>query len=64
MCMYNYHQTGSLTVNVVYFQGDFITVVSKPYSDWWMGKVTNSKPGLFCTLLVDTRPLGKLFTTM
>ena len=23
-----------------------------------MGRVANGKPGLFCTLLIDTRPLG------
>ncbi|XP_065899551.1 uncharacterized protein [Dysidea avara] len=41
-------------------EGDFITVTKKPYNDWWLGKVDNGKPGLFCTLLVDTRPLDIL----
>ena len=40
-------------------QGDFITVVKKPYEDWWIGKVGDGPEGMFCILMVDTRPLGE-----
>lgn len=41
-------------------QGDFIEVLSKPFVDWWMGRVSHTgRTGLFCTLMVDCRPLGK-----
>lgn len=44
----------------VLMQGDFIEVLSKPFVDWWMGRVSHTgRTGLFCTLMVDNRPLGE-----
>ena len=48
------------TTSAVLLQGDFIEVLSKPFVDWWMGRVSHTgKTGLFCTLMVDSRPLGE-----
>jgi hypothetical protein len=46
--------------HLAFNEGDFITVLKKPYEDWWTGRVgPEGKEGLFCTLLVDTRPFGR-----
>jgi hypothetical protein len=50
----------SLPEHLSYNEGDFIEVLNKPFEDWWMGRISSSgRTGLFCTLMVDTRPLGK-----
>jgi hypothetical protein len=59
----------SLPEHLSYNEGDFIEVLNKPFEDWWMGRISSSgRTGLFCTLMVDTRPLvlleGKCTTEM
>lgn len=51
---------GGMEGHLAFSEGDFITVLKKPYEDWWTGRVgAEGKEALFCTLLVDTRPFGK-----
>eukprot|EP00118_Oscarella_pearsei_P026298 m.309736 g.309736 ORF g.309736 m.309736 type:complete len:828 (+) comp47527_c0_seq1:163-2646(+) len=51
---------GGMEGHLAFHEGDFITVLKKPYDDWWLGKVgSEGKEGLFCTLLVDTRPFDQ-----
>eukprot|EP00117_Sycon_ciliatum_P008689 scpid30063/ scgid11278/ Ankyrin-1; Erythrocyte ankyrin len=48
---------GGIDNHLSFKEGDFITVVKKPYEDWWIGKVGDGPEGMFCILMVDTRPL-------
>lgn len=51
---------GGMEGHLAFNEGDFITVLKKPYEDWWTGRVgPEGKEGLFCTLLVDTRPFDQ-----
>ncbi|XP_062507418.1 uncharacterized protein LOC134183870 isoform X2 [Corticium candelabrum] len=51
---------GGMEGHLAFSEGDFITVLKKPYEDWWTGRVgPEGKEGLFCTLLVDTRPFDQ-----
>ena len=48
--MYQYHP-----------QGDLIAVISKPYKDWWIGRIRGTKEqGLFSTTMVDQWAIGML----